>query len=25
VEKNYRDTIDRVYAEADPTAAALEG
>ena len=25
VEKNYRATIDRVYAEADPTAAALEG
>jgi len=25
VEKNYRDTIDRVYAEADPAAAALEG
>jgi long-chain acyl-CoA synthetase len=25
VEKNYRDVIDRVYAEADPAAAALEG
>jgi long-chain acyl-CoA synthetase len=25
VEKNYRETIDRVYAEADPTAASLEG
>ncbi|HYT03570.1 MAG TPA: long-chain fatty acid--CoA ligase [Gemmatimonadales bacterium] len=25
VEKNYRALIDRVYAEADPTAAALEG
>ena len=25
VEKNYRDVIDRVYAEADPTAAAIEG
>jgi long-chain acyl-CoA synthetase len=25
VEKNYKDTIDRVYAEADPAAAALEG
>jgi long-chain acyl-CoA synthetase len=25
VEKNYRDTIDRVYADADPAAAALEG
>jgi len=25
VEKNYKDTIDRVYAAADPTAAALEG
>jgi long-chain acyl-CoA synthetase len=25
VEKNYRELIDRVYAEADPTAAALEG
>ena len=25
VEKNYKDLIDRVYAEADPTAAAVEG
>src|SRR6266702_1296735 len=25
VEKNYRALIDRVYAAADPTAAALEG
>jgi len=25
VEKNYKDTVDRVYAEADPTAAAIEG
>ncbi len=25
VEKNYRETIDRVYAAADPAAAALEG
>ena len=25
VEKNYREMIDRVYAEADPTAAAVEG
>src|SRR5207245_7047929 len=25
VEKNYKDVIDRVYAEADPAAAALEG
>ena len=25
VEKNYREVIDRVYAEADPAAAALEG
>lgn len=25
VEKNYRELINRVYAEADPTAAALEG
>ena len=25
VEKNYRALIDRAYAEADPTAAALEG
>ncbi len=25
VEKNYKDLIDRVYAEADPTAAAIEG
>jgi long-chain acyl-CoA synthetase len=25
VEKNYKDTIDRVYAAADPAAAALEG
>jgi len=24
VEKNYKDLIDRVYAEADPTAAAIE-
>ena len=25
VEKNYKDLIDRVYAETDPTAAAVEG
>jgi len=25
VEKNYKDLIDRVYAEADPTAATIEG
>jgi len=25
VEKNYKPLIDRVYAEADPTAAAIEG
>ena len=25
VEKNYKDVIDRVYAETDPTAAAVEG
>ena len=25
VEKNYKEMIDRVYAEADPTAAAVEG
>jgi len=25
VERNYKTTIDRIYAEADPTAAALEG
>lgn len=25
VEKNYKETIDRVYAEADPAAAAIEG
>jgi long-chain acyl-CoA synthetase len=25
VEKNYKDLIDRVYAEADPTAASVEG
>jgi len=25
VEKNYKELIDRVYAEADPTAAAMEG
>jgi long-chain acyl-CoA synthetase len=25
VEKNYKELIDRVYAQADPTAAALEG
>ncbi|HYL55279.1 MAG TPA: long-chain fatty acid--CoA ligase [Gemmatimonadales bacterium] len=25
VEKNYKETIDRVYAEADPTAATVEG
>ena len=25
VEKNYRDVIDRVYTQADPAAAALEG
>ncbi len=25
VEKNYKDLIDRVYAAADPTAAAVEG
>ena len=25
VEKNYKDLIDRVYAQADPTAATIEG
>src|SRR2546426_12678736 len=25
VEKNYRDVIDRVYADADPTTATIEG
>ena len=25
VERNYKDVIDRVYAEADPTAATIEG
>src|SRR4029077_5785940 len=25
VEKNYKEMIDRVYAEADPTAATVEG
>src|SRR2546422_3862235 len=25
VEKNHKDVIDRVYAEADPTAATVEG
>ncbi|HMH83335.1 MAG TPA: hypothetical protein VK531_10725, partial [Gemmatimonadales bacterium] len=25
VEKNYKNVIDRVYAETDPTAAAIEG
>ena len=25
VEKNYKAVIDRVYADADPTAATLEG